>query len=95
MKIKYLTLVILTCIITMFNSCSTAYAGWFSSGKDELAENKQKLSAVENQLTIQTKNMGYWQIATGSLALAALLLFGIGTALGSQTRYRHASLPGH
>lgn len=94
MKSKYIILIIVACIITMFNCCSTAYAGWFSSGKDELAENKQKLSAVENQLTIQTKNLDYWKIATGSLALAAVLLFGIGTALGSQTRYRHAT-PGH
>lgn len=91
MKIKNYSLIILTFIVVTLSSCSQAHAGWFSKDttKEELAENKEKLSAVESQLDTQRKNTGDWQTVAFGLAIACVLLFTIGTAIGSKIR-RHS-----
>ena len=93
MKLKFIPLLPLTCCIHLLCSCSTAHAGWFSDSK-ELEAQKQKTSAVEEELDVQRRHLSHWQMTSASLAVTALLLFGIGTALGAKTRrHHHASTP--
>jgi len=66
---------------------TAANAGFFSKGPDPvLLEAKEKITALEAQITAQTKAMNHWQIATGSLAAGCVAVFVIGTALGATTR---------
>ena len=70
--------------------CSpAAHAGWFSKTPDPLPEYKEKITALENQLSARNQTVNHWQIATGSLGVGCVLLFVIGTALGAQTRQNH------
>ena len=66
---------------------SAANAGFFSKVPDPvLLEAKEKITALEAQITAQTKALNHWQIATGSLAAGCVVVFVIGTALGATTR---------
>ena len=66
-----------------------AHASWFSKTPDPIPEYKEKIAALETQLSAQNQTVNHWQIATGSLSLVAVLLFVIGTALGASTRQNH------
>ena len=66
---------------------TAANAGFFSKGTDPvLLEAKEKITALEAQITAQSKALNHWQIATGSLAAGCVVVFVIGTALGATTR---------
>lgn len=65
-----------------------AHASWFSKA-DPILEYKEKITALETQLSAQNQTVNHWQIATGSLCVGCVLLFVIGTALGAQTRQNH------
>ena len=66
---------------------TAANPGFFSKGPDPvLLEAKEKITALESQITAQTKALNHWQIATGSLAAGCVVVFVIGTALGAATR---------
>ena len=66
-----------------------AHANWFSKTPDPIPEYKEKIAALETQLSSQQQTVNHWQIATGSLSLVSVLLFVIGTALGATTRQNH------
>ncbi len=70
---------------------TTVNAGWFSKGPDPLIEAKEKITALETQLTAQSVILNRWQITSGSLALGCLILLIIGTALGAKTRHHYDS----
>lgn len=65
---------------------STTNASWFSKSPSPLDEAKARITSLENQITVQASTRNRWQIATGSLAVACILLLIIGAALGAQTR---------
>lgn len=79
-------LILLICLCLPF---TTVNAGWFSKGPDPLVEAKEKITALETQLTAQSIILNRWQITSGSLAVACVLLLIIGAALGSRTRTYH------
>ncbi len=85
---KHLTL--LLCLL--LSSCSQAKASWF--GWDEANwerqradEARRKLSTLEQQLTVHRQSVHTWELTAGSLAVGAVLLLIIGTALGTRTRH--------
>ena len=76
-------LIIIICLLL----CSvTAQASWFSKGPDPLDEAKAKIILLENHLSAQALLLNRWQIASGSLGIACVILLIIGTALGATTR---------
>lgn len=67
--------------------CSTsANAGWFSSDPPLLQVAAERIMQLEDQLSAQASLVNLWQIATGTLGVACVILFVIGTALGAKTR---------
>jgi hypothetical protein len=87
---KHLILIILLCL-----PFTTVNAGWFSKTPDPIPEYKEKIVALENQLSAQAIHLNRWQIASGSLGIGCVFLLIIGTALGAKTRthHHHASSP--
>ena len=81
-------LILLICLLWPF---TTANAGFFSNDPDPLIEAKEKITALEAQLTAQSTTLNRWQIATGSLAVGCAFLLIIGTALGAKTRHHYDS----
>jgi len=84
-------LLILLCLLS---GCKdAAHAGWFSKDPppppDHGPEYRARISALEEQMSEQHVVTDRWKTATGGLALAALLLFVTGTALGARTRQSH------
>jgi hypothetical protein len=71
-------------IITLLSSCSPATDGGWFKAKDE---QKQKLVEVENQLAVQRKKTDTWAVIAGCLGIGCVLLFVIGTAIGSRTKH--------
>ena len=59
-------------------------------GSDPTAQ--QQLQQAQAQLMQQQASTGSWQLAAGVLAITCILLFIIGTILGSRTR-RNAKRP--
>ena len=94
MKIKHLLLVTLLCQATLLTSCSRAHAGWFGWSDDEVnqlrEEHHQELVAAEQQTSVQRKAVETWELVACSLAIGAVLLLIIGTALGTRTRHAAA-----
>ena len=80
---KYLIILIL-----LFGS-PAAHASWFSWHTDSNPEYREKVTALESELSAQRSTSSHWQIATGTLGVGCVLLFVIGTALGSETRQHH------
>ncbi len=76
-------------ILTLLLFSTAAQASWFSKGPDPIPEYKEKITALETKLSDQSHSLNHWEIATGSLCVACVLLFIIGTALGAQTRQNH------
>lgn len=74
-------ILILICIL--LSACS-ANAGWFGWNDGEF---KQKIAALEGQLSEQYKTSDHWKAFTGALAIGCVLLFVIGTSLGAKTRH--------
>jgi hypothetical protein len=58
----------------------SSFAGWFDN-KDQ-----QRLQQTEQQLEQQREITGGWQIIAGALAIGAVVLFVVGTAIGSKAR---------
>jgi len=82
-------LIILICLLMPL---TTVKAVWpFTSAPDPLIEAKEKITALETQLTAQSITLNRWQIATGSLAVGCAFLLIIGAALGSKTRHHYES----
>ena len=73
-------------IICLLLCSVTAQASWFSKGPDPLDEAKEKIILLENHLSAQALLLNRWQIASGSLGIACVILLIIGTALGATTR---------
>lgn len=74
---KHLHILILSLLLTV----APMDAGWFSHN-----EEKQRRIEVEQQLDLQRKSTDDWQIVAGALVIGAIILFTVGTALGSKTR---------
>jgi hypothetical protein len=60
-----------------------SHAGWFDS-----KEQQQRIERQEQQLAEQRNATGTWQIVAGVCAIGAVILFTVGTAIGSTIR-RH------
>jgi hypothetical protein len=73
-------------IICLLLCAPAANAGWFSKGPSELEMAQERILNLENQMSTQVIAINRWQIATGSLAVACVILLVIGTALGAKTR---------
>jgi hypothetical protein len=82
---------VLILITVLLLVCTSAQAGWFSKSPDPTLEYKEKITVLENQLSAQNRALNNWQIATGSLAAVSVLLFVIGTSLGSITRKHYGT----
>jgi hypothetical protein len=83
---KHLFLLILLCL-----PFTTVNAGWFSKDPDPLVEAKDKIIALETQLSAQSITLNRWQITSGALGIGCLTLLIIGTALGAKTRHHYES----
>lgn len=66
-------------------SCAPVQAGWFT-GTDE---RDIRLAETERELESQRSTTDQWELLAGIFGVGCVLLFVIGTALGSKTR--HAS----
>ena len=66
-----------------------AQAGWFGPDKETQQHLQQRVQQYEQQLTQEQKVTDQWQLIAGSFAIAAVILFTVGTALGSKTRHQH------
>ena len=70
-------------IILLLGSPLRTHAGWFDS-KDQ----QQRIEQQEQQLADQRNSTGTWQIVAGVATIGAVILFTVGTAIGSTIR-RH------
>lgn len=68
-------------ILLMLLTAAQCHAGWFSHD-----DYKDRWQQSEQQLEHQRQVTGDWQIAAGALAVGAVILFTVGTALGSKIR---------
>ena len=84
MKHRFIIKLIL--LICLAAATPKAKADWFDFGK----ESKQRLTQVEQELTVQRKNTDTWVAVAGALGVGCVLLLVIGTALGAKVR-RHAT----
>ena len=78
-------------LLSLLSCVATARAGWFFDDPpppppDLGPEYRAKIVRLEEQVSEQHQSADYWKIASGSLAVGAVLLFVIGTALGAKTR---------
>src|SRR5436190_1552812 len=80
--------ILITVLLLVTPTCPAA---WFFKAQDPTLEYKEKITVLENQLSTQAITLNRWQIATGSLAVVSVVLFIIGTALGSITRKHYDS----
>lgn len=72
----------ITLIITLLLLIQTAQAGWF--GSDEKIQ--QQLQATQAQLEQQRSRTGTVEVVAGIFAIGCIVLFIIGTAIGSKAR---------
>lgn len=77
-------------LLSVLSFVATARAGWFFDDPpqppDLGPEYRAKIVRLEEQMSEQLQTADRWKIASGSLAVGAVLLFVIGTALGAKTR---------
>jgi hypothetical protein len=68
-------------LILLLITAAHCHASWFHHDdyKDQWQQSQQ-------QLEHQRKVTGDWQIIAGIFGLGAIVLFGLGTAIGSKTR---------
>ncbi len=71
-------LVLLTGLLLLV--ANLAQGGWFDR------EEKQRLQEVTQELQAQRQQTGGWQMIAGVFAVGAVVLFTVGTALGSKVR---------
>ena len=83
-----LTLIKITLLFCLIASAPAAQAGWFNNSQKE---HQEKLLLMEQRLEEQRQTTSQWEVIAGSLAVACVFLFVVGTALGAKTR--HASKP--
>ncbi len=76
---KKLITLIIACIVL---STASVHAGWFGGNE------QQRLQETQRQLDSQRRETGGWQVVAGLFAIGSVLLFTIGTAIGSHVR-RH------
>lgn len=88
MKTAFITPIIL--FILLAAACPKVQAGWFNNNEAEKLL-QQELVQSKELLLQQRKATDQWEIIAGTLAVACILLFVIGTAIGAKTR--HASSP--
>jgi hypothetical protein len=86
-------LILLACLLF---AAPPMHAGWFFKDPpppppDLGPAYRSKISKLEEQMSEQHAANDRWKIATGGLAVAAVLLFVIGTALGAKTRQSYDS----
>jgi hypothetical protein len=84
MKVHHRFILIITAIV--LSACSPVEAGWLSGSGDS-----ERLARTETELQSQRSSTDQWQIVAGLFGVGCVLLFVIGTALGTRTRSRHAS----
>lgn len=72
-------------LITLLLSAAPVRSGWFDN-KDK--EQQQQIEQYQHELAGERSSAGGWEILAGVLAVGAIILFIIGTALGSIIR-RH------
>ena len=72
----------ITLIITLLLLIHTAHAGWF--GHDD--QTQQQLQQAQAQLEQQRAKTGSVEIVAGIFAVGCIVLFIIGTAIGSKAR---------
>lgn len=58
-----------------------AHAGLFNRQEDD-----RVIREYQQQLDRERHSTGGWQIVAGIVGLSAIVLFGVGTAIGSKTR---------
>jgi len=68
------------CIILLLITAATQANAWFDNPE------KERRVQAEQQLQEQRQSTGGWQIVAGVMAIGAITLFTIGTALGSKLR---------
>ena len=66
-------------LILMLLMAAQANAGWFS-------DDDQRYAQYEQQLASERQSSGDWQIIAGVFCIGGVVLFTIGTALGSKTK---------
>ena len=71
---KKLTLILIAMLVA-----GEMHAGWFCN-EDQLWQQFERTIQTERQST------GTWQLIAGGLAIGGIILFTIGTALGSKTK---------
>ena len=84
MKNRFIIKLIL--FICLAAATPKAQADWFDSGKEQ----KQRLTKVEQELTVQRKSNDALIVVAGLLGIGCVMLLVIGTALGAAVR-RHAN----
>jgi len=67
--------------ILLLMMAAHAHAGWFGPSKEE-----QEIKQCRQELKEQRQQTGGWEIAAGVMAIGAVVLFTVGTALGSTIR---------
>ena len=83
MKMHHHLILITACLLA---SCAPVQADWFS-GTDE---RDIRLAETARELESQRSTTDQWELLAGIFGVGCVLLFVIGTALGSKSR--HASL---
>jgi hypothetical protein len=68
-------------LILVLLMAAHAHAGWFHNSDDQ-----QRIKQYEQQLTSERHATGGFAFAAGVLAIAAVVLLNVGTALGSKLR---------
>ena len=68
-------------IILVLLMAAQAYAGWFNHD-----DYKDRWQQSEQQLVTERQSKGDWEIIAGVLAIGTVILFTVGTALGSKIR---------
>jgi hypothetical protein len=70
-----------TIILMLLILTAPVHAGWFENKED-----KQRIQQTEQQLAQQRQTTGTWQLIAGVFAVGGVVLFTVGTALGSKIR---------
>lgn len=67
-------------ILFVLLMAAPSHAGLFDNGDD------QRIREYQRQIHEERQSSGSWQVVAGLLAIGAVILFTVGTALGSKTR---------
>jgi hypothetical protein len=67
-------------IILVLLMAAQCHGGWFND------DDQQRMAQYEQTIQSERQSTGDWQIIAGVLAIGGVILFTMGTALGSKTR---------